>query len=347
MPDLEQLKWTVEKMNESELRTLMLHFMILMQLTQEHDSMKEELYGRMMNIYDSVLNTRNEQLTRKQSWLPDENTKNIHIVFGASAAGSVKQMIQEYASREMDRILLFDEVFSIGPLWRLHEEQGREHRRAWFRQHLDPKFDDAGDRQHPAIEIIPEDAVIYIWCSNNAHEQTGLRYVSWLLKDYSNLLYILDAPTANEQKEDQPGVLQFYSHTGEISSEDLSRVYQDASKHVLVTTEQRRSYEQEWLSLSESSNLLRIWAFGELISVEVTYFDDYILEKVRLLEKGIPNGEFLKAARVIGEVIGHSGQYTGDAFIEYRLRELIYGGKLKIQGVPRAMRYYSVRSKRT
>lgn len=347
MPDLDQLKRTVEQMNESELRTLMLHFMIYMQMAQEQDILKEQLYDRMLNIYEAVLNTQNQQLAHKQSWMPDENTKNIHIVFGGSAAGSVKQMIQENGSRDIDRILLFDELFSIGPIWRLAEEQGKEHRRAWFRQHLDPKFEDVRDGGYPSIESLPEDAAIYIWCSNNAHEQTGLRYVSWLLKDRSNNLYILDAPAANEQKEDQPGVLHFYSHTGEISSKELSRVYRDPTKHVLVTDEQRRCYEQEWLSLSESSNLLRIWAFGELISAEVTYFDDFILEKVRILEKDKPNGEFLKAARVIGEVIGHSGQYTGDAFIEYRLRELIYGGKLEIQGVPRAMRYYSVRSKGT
>ncbi|SDX58758.1 DUF1835 domain-containing protein [Paenibacillus sp. PDC88] len=347
MPDLDQLKRTVEQMNESELRTLMLHFMIHMQMAQEQDILKEQLYDRMLNIYEAVLNTQNQQIAQRRSWMPDENTKNIHIVFDASAAGSVKQMIREHGSRDIDRILQFDEVFSIGPIWRLAEEQGKEHRRAWFRQHLDPKFENVGDGHYPSIESLPADAAIYIWCSNNAHEQTGLRFVSWLLKDRSNHLYILDAPAANEQKEDQPGVLQFYSHTGEIPSRDLSRVYQDPSKHVLVTAEQRRSYEQEWQSLSESTNVLRIWAFGELISVEVTYFDDFILEKVRILEEDKPNGEFLKAARVIGEVIGHSGQYTGDAFIEYRLRELIYSGKLEIQGVPRAMRYYSVRSKGT
>lgn len=347
MPDLEQLKQTVWQMNESELRTLMLHFMIYMQMAQEKDILKEQLYDRMLNIYEAVLNTQNQQLAHKQSWMPDENTKNIHIVFGGSAAGSVRQMIRENGSHGTDRIILFRDVFSIGPIWRLHEEQGREERRAWFRNHLDSEFEGEGDSQQPLLENLPEDAVIYIWCSNNAHEQTGLRYVSWLLKDRSNNLYILDAPAANEQKEDQPGVLHFYSHTGENSSKELSRVYRDPTKHVLVTDEQRRCYEQEWLSLSESSNLLRIWAFGELISAEVTYFDDFILEKVHILEKDKPNGEFLKAARVIGEVIGHSGQYTGDAFIEYRLRELIYGGKLEIQGVPRAMRYYSVRSKGT
>lgn len=51
----------------------------------------------------------------------------------------------------------------------------------------------------------------------------------------------------------------------------------------------------------------------------------------------------MKSARVIGEAIGYCDQYIGDAYFEYRLRELIYSGRVQIKGVPRAMRYYSVR----
>ncbi|WP_423778625.1 DUF3658 domain-containing protein [Enterococcus faecium] len=36
-------------------------------------------------------------------------------------------------------------------------------------------------------------------------------------------------------------------------------------------------------------------------------------------------------------------QYIGDQFLEYRVRHLIVNGQFEIKGVPKAMRYYSVR----
>lgn len=55
------------------------------------------------------------------------------------------------------------------------------------------------------------------------------------------------------------------------------------------------------------------------------------------------NKEFIKSAKIIGEVIGHLNQYVGDQFIEYRILRLIVDGVFDMEGVPRAMRYYSIR----
>jgi len=53
----------------------------------------------------------------------------------------------------------------------------------------------------------------------------------------------------------------------------------------------------------------------------------------------------MKSARLIGEVIGNVDQYIGDGFVEYRVRLLIMNGIFEIKGVPKAMRYYSVKLK--
>lgn len=55
------------------------------------------------------------------------------------------------------------------------------------------------------------------------------------------------------------------------------------------------------------------------------------------------NRDFIKAARVIGEALGHCDQMVVDSYFEYRLRQLIYNQSLEIKGVPRGMRFYSVR----
>ncbi|WP_438824972.1 DUF3658 domain-containing protein, partial [Bacillus sp. JJ722] len=52
-----------------------------------------------------------------------------------------------------------------------------------------------------------------------------------------------------------------------------------------------------------------------------------------------------KAARLIGEVIGHLDEYVGDAFIEYRIKHLISKGFFEIESNTKAMRFFSVKVK--
>jgi hypothetical protein len=53
--------------------------------------------------------------------------------------------------------------------------------------------------------------------------------------------------------------------------------------------------------------------------------------------------DFMKSSRIIGEVYGHIDNHVGDAFLEYRLRSLIYNGVFETKGIPKGMRYYSVK----
>ncbi|MGG1687655.1 DUF3658 domain-containing protein [Pseudalkalibacillus sp. NRS-1564] len=41
--------------------------------------------------------------------------------------------------------------------------------------------------------------------------------------------------------------------------------------------------------------------------------------------------------------MGHLDQCIGDQYIEYRLRNLILDAAFEIKGIPKAMRYYSVK----
>lgn len=91
--------------------------------------------------------------------------------------------------------------------------------------------------------------------------------------------------------------------------------------------------------------MLRIWRDDAVVEVPADSYDQYLLEKLDLLQSRAGNDGFLRAARLIGEAIGHCDQTIGDDYFEYRLRTLIYDGVLEIKGVPAAMRYYSVRRK--
>ncbi|WP_407269749.1 DUF3658 domain-containing protein [Radiobacillus sp. PE A8.2] len=128
----------------------------------------------------------------------------------------------------------------------------------------------------------------------------------------------------------QFGTEHFPLHTGELSPERITH---------LLTAEEREKLESEWEQLSTQQEVLRIWQEGKLHHVDASYFDDFIISKAKKLDRG----EFMKSARLIGEVIGHLEQYIGDGYVEYRVRHLIINGVFDIEGVPKAMRFYSVK----
>ncbi|MEK5392949.1 DUF1835 domain-containing protein [Margalitia sp. FSL K6-0131] len=45
----------------------------------------------------------------------------IHIIFGASASGSLKFVLREMGLNK-EQVIAFWDIFSIGPIWKLHEE---------------------------------------------------------------------------------------------------------------------------------------------------------------------------------------------------------------------------------
>jgi hypothetical protein len=86
---------------------------------------------------------------------------------------------------------------------------------------------------------------------------------------------------------------------------------------------------------------------GRILSVPENFYDEFIIKKAKkLFVKGKPREiEFIKSARVIGEVLGYLDQYVGDSFLEYRIRKLIEAGVFESEGSLVAMRFYRIRLK--
>ncbi|GGG12692.1 DUF3658 domain-containing protein [Paenibacillus aceti] len=150
-----------------------------------------------------------------------------------------------------------------------------------------------------------------------------------------------------------------YRHSGEIPTEKLRELIIHPEEKAQLSTDDIQRLQQEWQSLtepkpkpepeSESAQIgtLRIWQDNSIVEVPANYYDQYLLDTLDRLRPpaSAGNAEFLKSARLIGEVIGYCDQYIGDSYFEYRLRELIYSGILEIQGIPAGMRFFSVRRK--
>lgn len=64
----------------------------------------------------------------------------IHIVFGASTAGSLKQALREMKQKPVEDVITFDDIYSIGPLLNLHEREGPEAHIEWMRHVMSNEF---------------------------------------------------------------------------------------------------------------------------------------------------------------------------------------------------------------
>lgn len=308
---------------------------------------KVDLYTNLRELYEQLLVPH----PRVSIWEPDEATEQVHIVFGDSPAGSLKIAIKQLGLADTNKIIVFREQFSIGPLWQLHEEAGKAYRAEWFRDHISIEVDvDDYDFVYDQkiteqINCIPAEATIVVWSGNNAHDQAGLRYALYLLRDKPNRVVLFNAAAACEATFNTADRYINYLHAGEISPEKLQAVFREIDDIEAITFETRQLLEHEWLTLANHRDVLRIWDGERIQNVDEHYYDAYLLETVDKLHASWQNRDFIKAARVIGEALGYCDQYVGDLYFEYRLRELIYSGALAIKGVPRAMRYYSVRRK--
>ncbi|MFT8319965.1 MAG: DUF1835 domain-containing protein [Bacillus sp. (in: firmicutes)] len=343
---IEELKELIKKgTSEEEAKSLLFILFIRIKMLEEKEYPEEKFIKGCKDIYLDFLRYKSTQLK-------DENKKDfnkVHIVFGDSPAGSLKMALREMDLAEKEQIIRLSDLFSVGSIYQLHKKSGMIEKGEWMEEHLNYEeeidiYNSYYKRTIRKIKDIPSDRPIVIWTADNSHEQTALRFILYLLKDIRNNIYIINT-TSSFQKHIplSAGTECMIRHTGEISPDQLKVIYTKNKKELPITLEERKKLVQEWELLSQSKEVLRIWDNGQIRSVPEDYYDSYILCTVKKLHKKKGNRGFIKAARVIGEVIGYLDQYIGDQYIEYRLRQLIINGDLMIQGVPRAMRYYSVK----
>ncbi|MFJ5716726.1 DUF1835 domain-containing protein [Neobacillus sp. NPDC093127] len=272
----------------------------------------------------------------------------IHILFGQSSAGSLRAAFRKKGIDKKEQIISFWDMFSIGPVLRLHEETGLEARFDWMKDVMNDEFGEFQEyiqsfqKTIDRILSIPEELLIFIWTADNAHEQTGLRFVLDILKGKNNDITVINT-TKSYGELFNAGRRQYtVLHSGEINPDKLQIIYDQGEGRVL-TDHDKEDYGDEWNFLTENRETLRIWRNGRIVSVPEDYYDPFIIQKAKKLHRRQETKDFMKSARLIGEVLGHLDQYVGDAFLEYRLRKLIEKGVFDVEGSLIAMRYYSVK----
>jgi hypothetical protein len=343
---IKDIRKIVSELKENEAKSLL--FLILRRvemLEQTYYSM-EQFSDELREMYKNLLNSSqdNDKI--------DEACKTIHVIFGSSSSGSLRAVLKDLGLERKEKVIGFSEIFSVGPIWKLQDAAGRAYRYEWLKNHINDVYEeDYLEEDYEAdfkntlqkINAIPEKVPVIIWTGENAHEQTGVRYALYLLHKKKNNIFLINSSEAYQVYFNPPDVKYFPLYTAELALENLKVIYEKSRFTNPLSYENRKQFVQEWESLANKQQVLRIWQNGEIQNVEENFYDQYIINMAQKLHSKQPNKDFMKSAILIGEVLGHLGQYVGDQFLEYRIRHLIYNGIFDIKGIPKAMRYYSIK----
>ncbi|TGN32046.1 DUF1835 domain-containing protein [Lysinibacillus sp. S2017] len=156
-----------------------------MQTVEERKGYSEQQF------FLDIKNTYNDLLAYKKNQASVDQTQfhTTHIVFDDSPAGCLKIALKESDLMQQENIFNFSDLFSIGPIWNLHAVEGINNRYEWLRTHISMddevlfNYEDNFKQNLLTIEQMPKHHQVVIWAGENAHEQTALRFMLYVLKE--------------------------------------------------------------------------------------------------------------------------------------------------------------------
>jgi len=279
---------------------------------------------------------------------------HVHVVFSLSDAGSLKVALSKVGKRQQSRVLAFNNWFSVGPIAELDTSEGQQRRQSWLIEHVqDDYFFDTINRDHQIeqlmkeLKAIPEHKTVVIWCADNAHDQMGLRFALYLLRDRKQPIHIVNVTKVSQE-------LGFRQKGGEtpyaqalIDRDNYVEIVRDHSEGLPLDSDTRKQYEREWLELAKQNHLLRLWEEGELRGCEEDKLDPVIIQSVMDLQGIHGTGDYVHAGEVMTRVLEVSRQRISISFITYRILRLTSDGVLSFKGIPGLSLQYSIRLSNT
>ncbi|WP_251651709.1 DUF1835 domain-containing protein [Paenibacillus glycanilyticus] len=331
---MDPLKLAINELNEWEART------ILYDLLKEAEGLPDsDLSGRLLKLWNDrkdEARLRHEEAERIQ--------KNVHITFSLSDAGSLKVALSELGNRQENKVLAFDESFSIGPIVQLDIAAGRRTRQHWMMERFSPcRMMNNQNREHQIENMIeefakiPADKTIHIWCANNAHDQTGLRLTMYLLRHHQQPIKLINFTEILHDSPVPPIAQAFVGR-------DMHReIVKNCHRSRTVTLQERQQYVSSWEKLSLENNTLRLWQDGEIKGCKCDELDGIIKSAVMELQAESDDEGFIKAGKVVSKMFESLEQVIDDSFIEYRIWILISNGVFTFRGLPGALHQFSIK----
>jgi len=267
----------------------------------------------------------------------------MHIVFQQADINILSKSFDLDESLRSEIIPIKDD-FAVGPLKNIYSDEGIEERKQWWRNVLaggdyDGHVDTNEVNDPKAVEEITEklksneEETVWIWVAPNKHDVSGYYWLMSQLKDFGGRIYVLslnNLPFINEK-----GNIFYPENLYDIPPREFLKAKKLARP---LTTSEFEIDPDEWAKICNENKMVRILEGAKKLSQhDDNYFDKYLLEFI--------TADWQKANKVIHQFLNKSKQTTGDAYLLWRLKELIANGAIDAQGEIKNMKDFEVKKK--
>ena len=175
--------------------------------------------------------------------------------------------------------------------------------------------------------------VAWIWAAQNKHDVSGYYWLMSQLKDLQGrifILYLNNLPFINEK-----GSIFYPVNLFEIPAREFLKARKLARP---ITLSEFEIDPDEWSRLCNEEKGVRILEGGKKL---VQYGYDFYDEDL----KKFITGDWVKASKLIHQFLNKAKQTTGDAYLLWRLKQLIAAGVIEFQGDLKGMKDFEIKTK--
>lgn len=252
----------------------------------------------------------------------------VHIVFEQANVEALAKAM-ELDEQLQGEIVEIKDDYAAGPLADIYTTEGYQQRRNWWQLVLEfsPYTDqlnivDDKLAVHNLLKKLDEETgeEVWIWMGQNAHDVCGYYWLMSQLKDYQGriqVLYLNNLPFINEK-----GNIFYPVSLYEIQPKEFLKAKKLARP---ITLSEFEVDPDEWKKQCNENALVRFLEGGKkIIGKEVGFYDKDIMSIVNFGPQ--------KLLKLIGTALNKMKVKTGDAFLVWRIRELVAEGRLEITG---------------
>jgi Domain of unknown function (DUF1835)/Protein of unknown function len=265
----------------------------------------------------------------------------MHIVFNEPDITVLEKVIGLDETLQ-GKIVQIKDDYAVGPLQNIYEQEGIENRKNWWLQVLEggdfaSKLEsNEVDDEKTFREITNaleenEEEQIWIWCAQNKHDVSGYYWLMSRLKEWQgrvHILYLNNLPFINEK-----GQIFYPEWISQIQPSEFLKAKKLAR---LITLSEFEIDPDEWTKICNQDSGIRLLEGGKKLELENINFYDTEL-------KSFITTDFQKATKIINNYINKSKHTTGDAFLLWRLKEIIVIGNYETQGTIGKMKDFEVK----
>ena len=269
----------------------------------------------------------------------------IHIVFNEADIEALAKSF-ELDGTLLGEIIQVKDDYAVGPLKNIYSEEGILERKEWWKEVLaggdyDGKVENGEvDDNKMVLELkekLTEDPSekVWIWAAQNKHDVCGYYWLMSQLSDFQGrifILYLNNLPFINEK-----GLIFYPEWLHTIPAKEFVKAKKLARP---ITPSEFEIDPDEWTKLCNDEKGVRLLEGGKKLAQHDYNFYDEELNK-------FINGNWQSAHKIVNNFINKAVHKTGDAYILWRLKQLLSTDKYDVQGDAKKMKDFEVKQKAT